>query len=92
MGSLILNAVQELTPTSHHDQLPFAALFLMDFYALMRLVSRHGLTVYSFNHSIKLCPRGLCAPHNQYIFVLPSHKTVEVGYGNEILVCSFTPQ
>ena len=88
----LLIATQNLTPESQHDDKLFAALLVTGFHALMRLgelVWPDAIQLQSLR-KISL-RRSLRTTADSYSFVLPTHKALKAGHGEEILVRAFTP-
>ncbi|KAF8545609.1 hypothetical protein OG21DRAFT_1537519 [Imleria badia] len=76
--------------TALHDDLLFATLVATGFYALMRLgelVWPDTVTLQSF-HKVIL-QFSLRIDHNSYSFTLPTHKSLKVGHGSDVLIRSF---
>ncbi|KAF8557529.1 hypothetical protein OG21DRAFT_1406987 [Imleria badia] len=77
-----------LSPT--HDDLHFAALLGTGFHALMRLGELVWPDATQLQSYRKVILRlSLKVDTGSYSFILPTHKTVKVGHGDEILVRSF---
>jgi hypothetical protein len=91
-ASHLLSVTHTLTPTLQHDDMLFAALLVTGFHALMRLgelVWPDSKQLQSLR-KVSLC-RSLHTTDSMYSFVLPTHKILKLGHGNEILVRAFTP-
>ena len=88
----LLSAMQNLTSSSPHDDLLFAALLVTSFHALMRLgelVWPNTIQLQSLR-KVALC-RSPCTTENDFSFILPTHKALKAGHGNEVLMRAFTP-
>lgn len=87
----LLLVTQHLNAASPHDDLLFGALLVAGFHALMRLgelVWPDGLHLQSFR-KVPL-RRSLRVTPTTFSFLLPTHKTLKVGHGNEISIRAFT--
>ena len=88
----LLSVTHNITQTLQHDDMLFASLLVTGFHALMRLselvwpdsTQLQSLRKVSLRHSLHMTD-------TTFSFVLPTHKTLKAGHGNEILVRSFTP-
>ena len=89
--TLLLTTTQNLTPESQHDDKLFTALLVTGFHALMRLGELMWPNTIQLQSLRKIVLRRLLRTmENSYSFILPTHKALKAGHGEEILVRAFT--
>ncbi|KAF8547076.1 hypothetical protein OG21DRAFT_1425537 [Imleria badia] len=80
------------TPPSTHDDLLFAVLLVLGFHALMclgELIWPDSIQLQSYRKVILRCSLKLDV--DSFSFGLPTHKTLKVGHGSDVLVHCFSP-
>ncbi|KAF8547073.1 hypothetical protein OG21DRAFT_1517649, partial [Imleria badia] len=88
--TILHDVLSSSAQTALHDDLLFATLVATGFYALMRLgelIWPDTIALQSFHKVILRF--SLRIDHNSYFFTLPTHKSLKVGHGSDVLVRSF---
>ncbi|KAF8547061.1 hypothetical protein OG21DRAFT_1450626 [Imleria badia] len=88
--TILHDVLSSSAQTALHDDLLFSTLVATDFYALMRLgelVWPDTIALQSFCKVI--LQFSLRIDHNSYSFTLPTHKSLKVGHGSNVLIRSF---